>query len=301
MAMAKEIRMHTLLAKNSQRIVSASASAYLALICVAPVAFAETLNKIETNDVQAAKNSNVQEAERLNGTQTSTQTSKKAAQVAKEQAKDPSNAPKGNVPLPTDSQRQKATRDTANAVNQVPGVKVSQKDLEPPAQPPIKGFHPIKRLLQPVENLEGMSIKLEQQIMKLEGPIAGLQPPMLNLQKKMTGVDEQIGTMQGRLNGMQTEVVGVRSDIAGMRKDIEALREPIVALRGPIGNVAKPLEAVQQQLNMVLFAILIATIAIAIGTPIAAIMVYRHRHKLFPELKQEEEAKSPAAARPLPR
>ena len=44
---------------------------------------------------------------------------------------------------------------TAKAVNEIPGVHVQPQLMQTPAQePPIKGFHPIKRVLQPVEELE---------------------------------------------------------------------------------------------------------------------------------------------------
>jgi len=220
--------------------------------------FAGTLSDNQLEDKQAAKDANISEAEKLNS---STQNS----------------------------------IETATAVNQVPGVKVAPTDLEAPELPPIKGFHPIKKLLRPVENLEGMSIKLEQQIMKLEGPIAGLQPPMLNLQKKMNGVDQDLGKtnntlgqMENRLQSVENQVKGARADIDNVRAEISALKQPITDLRGPIGNVAKPLEAVQVQLNLVLLAILFTAIAIAIGTPIAAIQIYRNRRKIFPDLSDQE-------------
>lgn len=208
----------------------------------------------QLEDKESAKNSNVAEAQALNG----------------------------------DKQDNKGkASETAAAVNQVPGVKVQAKDLETPAQAPIKGFHPIKKLMRPVENLEGMSIKLEQQIMKLEGPISGLQPPMLNLQNKMNNVDHQLGTMQGQLDTTQTQVKGVRSDIAGMREDIQALKTPLSALQKPISGVAKPLEEVQKQLNIVIMAIFVAAVAIAIGTPLAAVILYKYRDKFFPGLVHE--------------
>jgi hypothetical protein len=111
---------------------------------------------------------------------------------------------------------------------------------------------------------------------------------MISLQKKMTGVDQQIGSMQNRLGSMQGEVIGVRSDLAVMRKDIEGLKQPIVELRKPIGTVAAPLEGLQRQLNFILMAIFVASGAIAFGTPIAAVLIYRSRHRLFPDMKEHD-------------
>ncbi|HEY9760830.1 MAG TPA: hypothetical protein V6C97_37105 [Oculatellaceae cyanobacterium] len=199
---------------------------------------------------------------------------------------------------------------TAKALNRIPGVKVEPKDLEPPPeQLEIKGFHPIKKLLAPIVRLERNSVQLQQQIMKLEGPIAGLNPPMMGLQKRMTSVEGKMGNMQEKLDGMNetvtgvgTQMNGVRSDIQAMRKQISALQEPIMELKppieklqGPLVNVAEPLSNVRKELAemktllaTVLAAILIATIAISIGTPIAAIYVYRNRKKIFPGLSDHE-------------
>lgn len=272
-------RWEVVMLEQNRKLYSAVMASYLALSCLTG-AYAFKLHKHELTDKEAAKSSNVAEAEKLNGE------TPKADKKADDQPKSASSEKAAEQPAkPADK---KTAKDTANAVNNVPGVNVSQKDLEPPASPPIKGFHPIKKLLRPIENLEGMSIKLEQQIMKLEGPIAGLQPPMKALQVKMTGVDDRISKMQDQLNGMQQQVTGVRSDLEAMRKQISQLQSPIEALRKPISNVSHPLEQVQQQLNFVLLAIVAAAIGIAVGTPIAAFLIYRNRHKLFPDLKEKD-------------
>jgi chromosome segregation ATPase len=238
-------------------------------LCVGSMGWAK--DKPVQTEKETSKSANVGAAQKLNGEQSTESTKKDTASSSQASATDA-----------------KTAKDTAKAVNNVPGVNVSQQDLQAPSSPPIKGFHPIKKILRPVENLEGMSIKLEQQIMKLEGPIASLQPPMKNLQTKMGSVDQQIEQMQNQLNGMQSQVTGVRSDLHAMKKQIAQLQEPIEALRKPITGVSKPLEQVQQQLNLVLFAIVCAAIAIAIGTPLAAVLVYRNRHKLFPDLRDHE-------------
>lgn len=263
------------------------------LVICSTSALAGTLNSREKNDKESAKNSNVSEAQKLNGT-----TDADKGSHGKDKDKGQVNGE--GVHVEASSAKKKSASETAAVVNQVPGVNVKKEDLEPPTEPPIKGFHPIKKLLRPVENLEGMSIKLEQQIMKLEGPIAALQPPMQSLQKQMVTVDGQIGTMHGQLDSMQTQVQGVRSDLAGMKQEIKELKAPIVSLEKPIAGVATPLEDLNAKLNYILGAILIAALAIAVGTPLAAIVVYRNRHKLFPGMSDHElpkvvDGKEPAA------
>lgn len=199
--------------------------------------------------------------------------------------------------------KQKLNEDTANAVNRIPGVHVQSQNLQPPEPlPPIRGFHPIKAALRPVENLTQLAIQLEQQVMKLEGPIAGLQPPMLGLQKRMSSVEtkmgtvnKNIGTVNENIGTVRADITGMRGDIASMRKELVALRGPILEIQKPLAGVARPLGEVQSRLQQVqaliatvLLAILIAAGAIAVGTPVAAILVYRNRRKLFPDMRDEE-------------
>jgi predicted nucleic acid-binding Zn-ribbon protein len=255
------------------------ASAITFILVTASAGLSSPANDNSANNKQATKNSNVAEAQKLNGTGQPATTNKNSK----------SQELGGSTGQPAEKQKAEA-KNTASVVNQVPGVKVSKEDLEPPTTKPIKGFHPIKKLLLPVENLEGMSIKLEQQIMKLEGPIAALNPPMVNLQKGMTTMHGQIGSMQG-------QITDVRSDLASVRKDIESLRKPIEHLEGPISGVSKPLEALEVRLNLILIAILIAALAIAVGTPVAAVLLYKHRHKLGVNDQELPEAAQPAGKR----
>jgi hypothetical protein len=214
-------------------------------------------------------------------------------------------------------------KSTAKALNSIPGVSVSAKSLvPPPEEPPIKGFHPIKKLLAPVVRLERNSVQLQQQIMKLEGPIAGLSPPMLGLQKRMTSVESKMGGMQGQLHemngtvgavskqmtGVRDDIKAMRAQIAGLQEPIEALRPPIEKLQKPLVNVAEPLSEVRSELAQmktllatVLGAIVLAALAISIGTPIAAIIVFRNRKKIFPNMSDKEIVPDEKKDRPLAR
>jgi septal ring factor EnvC (AmiA/AmiB activator) len=271
--------------KCMNRSASLMALLTVASSCALQAAIAApTLSQQAMENKDSAKSENIQEAQKLNGDAPSQKELKQSKSDGK-----------------TD-----VAKRTAAAVNQVPGVKVNESDLETPTQPPIKGFHPIKKLLRPVENLEGMSIKLEQQIMKLEGPIAGLQPPMINLQKKMSGVNDQIGRMESRLTGVQDQVQGTRTDLTSMRTDINNIRSdlkllradvhdlkgPIIAIKRPLVDVATPLEEVKGQLTLVLLAILVAALAIAIGTPLVAFAIYRHHRQSLRAISHDADSQS---------
>jgi peptidoglycan hydrolase CwlO-like protein len=206
---------------------------------------------------------------------------------------------------------------TIKGLNSVPGVDVKQSSLSTsPELPPIKGFHPIKRALRPVVQLERNSVDLQKQIMRLEGPIAGLQTPMVRLQKKMGSVEDQMGSMQKTISSTQEQVsqtgggvanvskqmTAVRGDLHEMQADINSLRKPITdlegplhQLQGPLNSLAQPLTRVDKELadmkallQLVLGAIFLATFAIAIGTPIAAVLIYKNRHKIFPQISDHD-------------
>jgi hypothetical protein len=231
-----------------------------------------------------------------------------------------------------------ADKKVTQSVNTVTGSALTPDQLAPPAEdPPIKGFHPIKRIMQPVEKLAKQSVQLGQQVMRLEGPIAGLQSPMLQLRDNMVSVQGSMSGMQGSIKGMQGSVsnvrgdmhtiggqignvrgdltnvrgdlTAVRSDLSGMRarigqleKPIRELKEPIVSLNKPIQAVAQPVTGVQHQLlsvekelgdlkmilGTILASIYLAAGAIAIGTPVAAVVIYRKRRQLFPNAREKD-------------
>jgi uncharacterized coiled-coil DUF342 family protein len=199
-------------------------------------------------------------------------------------------------------QQQKQNKDAAAAINQTSGVHVTPQQLAIPEEDLIHGFHPVKKLMSPIVRLEKNTVQLQQQIMKLEGPIAGLQKPMLGLHKKMGSVERRMNGMSNQLNTMQTNVMDVNKSMAGIHEQlvkmdgrVAQIEEPIFEIQKPLTEVAGPLSEVKQELmkvealiGVVLFAIIVAAAAVAIGTPIAAVLIYRNRHKLFPGTPEHE-------------
>jgi chromosome segregation ATPase len=175
-----------------------------------------------------------------------------------------------------------------DALKQVNNVQAENKNLEQfTVPPPITGFHPIKKIVQPIKNLETISEQLDNQATKLEQPLSTLRQPIIDVQHGMTHVDKRVTTMQGKICGTEKQVEGVRSDIADMRKDIQKLKEPVVALHEPMEKVAGPLEAVQKQLKVVLLAIFIGSMATAFGIPLTFVLLWKYRDKFFPGLSHE--------------
>lgn len=169
---------------------------------------------------------------------------------------------------------------TVKGANKAAGASIDPSLMaQPQLEPPIKGFHPVKKIMRPVENLARQSVDLGQEIMRLEGPIASLQPSMLKLDDRMNSVENQMISVQGRMKQMQgnlvntqTEVSRVRSDmgtidhqmggvrndlsamqtqIVGLQKPIKDLRDPIVRLNKPLTAVADPVSHVEKRLDAV--------------------------------------------------
>lgn len=238
-----------------------------------------------------------------------------AAQVetTKEQSAVLMEAPLGPTEPPKRNDAQ-----TSAAVNDIPGVHTTPATFAEPQidTSPIPWYAPIKKITRPIENISKVSVALGQQIMRLEGPIASLQPSMLKLRNEMTKVQGKMGTMQGSLTsmegsmhgvngsmkGVRTDIGQVRGDLGGMQRDIVRLEGPVSRLEAPINRVVSPVTSVQNQLSgvqkeladlrallaTVLFSIYVAAAAICFGTPFAAFVVYKNRHKLFPHTHEHD-------------
>lgn len=301
--------------------------AVAATLSLSPMAFAEGNSSTESAKtvVSGFPTSNQKTPEKVSG-QAAEEVSPVSAQKsdaprATQATKDlggTATSPKNTTGVPVkkvSSHTNKMNKQTAKAVNKIPGVNIQASDLQPPAEdPPITGFHPIKKLMRPVIRLGKGAVEIQQSMMKLEGPIAGLQPSMTALDHKMTSVDHQMTHMQKQLADMGGNVnhinagldkVGsrvdeVREDIGGMTQQvkhltvpIKALQKPLYELMEPLRDVTKPMSAVHGQLaelhtmlHWVLVAIVVSVLAITIGTPLAGVYVYRNRKKLFPHLRE---------------
>jgi hypothetical protein len=99
---------------------------------------------------------------------------------------------------------------------------------------------------------------------------------MFDLQKKMNTLDDGLGGMQTRLTGVRDKVRGVRSDLKDLKAEIEELKGPVFRLQKPIESVSKPMRSVNDKLTFILISVVAAAVAIAFGTPLIAILLFRH-------------------------
>lgn len=206
----------------------------------------------------------------------------------------------------------KHVKEQTKAINSLPGEKIEEADLsEKKVKEKSKvSLNPVSWLFKPVTQLQSQTIRLEQQIVKLNAPIAALQPSMIDLSTKMKsvhgtmgevngsmrGVQQQMGNVSGQMDGVRGQLKSMSSDISAMRSELVDLRAPLVNIKEPLVNVAKPLSDVDKRLTnldkqigdlkgllaLVLTSIFVAAALVAIGTPIAAIVVWQNRARLFP-------------------
>jgi len=193
-----------------------------------------------------------------------------------------STAPRNAVPALSSSPKSNLMNAADHRAIKNDSAKIREDIKDPDSMPPIKGFHPIKKLWRPIDKMNNTVGKLQKQVTRLQKPINVLTPPMLELQENMTNVDKRIGSMESQLTDLHNGVTGVRSDLKSTSKSISSLRVPLVALKQPMENIAGPISALDAQLNWIIAAIVIAAGGVAVGAPIAALLIYINRFRLFP-------------------
>ena len=91
--------------------------------------------------------------------------------------------------------------------------------------------------------------------------------PIRNLDKQVTQVQEEMTQIRKPLAGIESPIISLDKKLTGLSGDIAGLRD---------------------LLSMVLTSIFIAAALIAIGTPIMAILIWRHKNKFLPSPKPGE-------------
>ncbi len=104
----------------------------------------------------------------------------------------------------------------------------------------------IRRMLEPVTELQGQSIKLQEQIIRLERPIEGLHTPITGLSHHVGSVDGQLVGVQKNLTGVRNDLGSVKEELRGVRNDISSLRTQIKSVQTPIASLNEPLTKLYQ-------------------------------------------------------
>jgi predicted nucleic acid-binding Zn-ribbon protein len=135
-------------------------------------------------------------------------------------------------------------------------------------QASIKGtYTELKRMRPDISRVRSDIDRIREPIMALKEPLISMAVPIHNL---------------------DTQVSGVHDDISSIRKPLTNMEQPITNLEKQLSRLSGDIAALRDLLSMVLTSIFVAAGLVAIGTPIAAILIWRHKNKFLPPPKPGE-------------
>ncbi len=140
------------------------------LICGLPACLADTPPATQASDVAVTA-----AADSMKNTK-ATSADKAADKAKAENEKTKAQIDRDVVKPKVSAKQQQLDAETAAGINKTTGANLKPDLTVEHPLPPIRGFHPIKRILRPVEQLEQNSTELQKQIVRLEGPIAVCKP-----------------------------------------------------------------------------------------------------------------------------
>lgn len=137
--------------------------------------------------------------------------------------------------------------------------------------------------------------KVEKGMTTVAGGMVDVGHGMGRVEKRMGGVANEMTQVQNEIKQMRVDIRSMRNEMLSLRKPIAELQQPIASLKAPVHNLAKPVSTIGKRmnsldqqmhdlkmiLNLVLSSIYVAAAIIAVGTPIAAILVWKHRQQLM--------------------
>lgn len=221
---------------------------------------------------------------------TATAPSKPAAQDSAQKSVTPTKAAK-------QAQKEELKEVKSEAVSEVDGVKLDTGDEK-------KGFtigdlNPFKWIFKPVTDTQKEVRRLGKRITHIETPITDLQKPMVGLRQDMVNVHGQMGEIHQDISGVRQQTANVDKSLGKVEHNLNRiyepvvkLKEPVVAMAGPVNNVRGNLQTLKSDMKglkevvsvtstAILVAVIGAGLLVVIGTPIAALLVWRNRSRIL--------------------
>lgn len=185
----------------------------------------------------------------------------------------------------------------SDAVSEVDGVNLDVDEEK-------KGFtigdlNPLKWIFKPVTDTQKEVRRLGKRITHIETPITDLQKPMVGLRQDMVNVHGQMGEIHQDISGVQQQTSNVDKTLGKVEHNLNRIYEPVVKLKEPVEAMAGPVNNVRGNLQTlksdmkglkevvgvtstaILIAVIGAGLLVVIGTPIAALLVWRNRSKIL--------------------
>ncbi len=196
----------------------------------------------------------------------------------------------------------------AEAIGEVDGVPLDKNASKPEKNGfSIGDLNPLKYIFAPITDVQKEVKTLTKQITEIETPINELQEPMVGLREDMVNVSGQVGQIRTGITGVHKQMNGVDGKLERMEKKLEQIYEPIAELKDPVNGIAVPvnklhgnitsimsdMKGINQVVGTTSGAIVLAVVAIGllvvVGTPIAAMVVWKHRSMILSKLGGTEE------------
>ncbi len=199
------------------------------------------------------------------------------------------------VVTPVQDAKSGSRQSTDRAIKSSSSAKVvSDEDLLPTEKQmaewnkPIRGIHPIKRIVRPIWKLKQQAAELQTHIIELRRPIDSLQPTFARMEVKIAQADEQMLDIRGQLTRMNANlnevaiylpkvqglsqtlgivredlrsvltlredirgVSAMRADILSMSKQMKELEKPLHAVQQPMIALISPMESIQHQVAQI--------------------------------------------------
>lgn len=168
---------------------------------------------------------------------------------------------------------------------------------------PIAGLQPsMLKLNDKMEEVRGTMDETRKAMQSVQGSMGSVQQSMGGVRTDMKSMRSELGNVGNTMSGIRRDLQVMRHDINSLKRPIVGLRQPIVALQEPLDNLSDPLSTVGARMrnldkqlgelkaliSLVLTAIFVAAALVAVGTPLAAIIVWRNKNKWLPKPKPDQ-------------
>lgn len=169
-----------------------------------------------------------------------------------------------------------------------------------------KRMHRISgRLDQTVEHITGVDsnlTKVSGQMGSVQSSLSGtysvlrkMGPDLKNVRLDIGKIRDPIAKMQRPLEAIASPIQNLDREVTLVGREMKQLRVPLTLMEKPVTSLDKQLTGLHSEISelrsllaLVLTSIFVAAGLSAVGTPIAAILVWRNKNKFLPKLKPGE-------------
>jgi hypothetical protein len=161
------------------------------------------------------------------------------------------------------------------------------------------------QIQQTVTHMKGVDSNMgtvSKQMLTVQTTLNGTYVQLRRMRPDLTSVRSDIGKIRDPIVKIQEPLISMSQPIHDLDKEVKGVHTDITAIRDPLVKIEKPITSLDKQLTglhseisqlrdllaMVLTSIFVAAVLIAIGTPVAAIFIWRNREKLLPKPKHDE-------------